>query len=128
MTNEVEPTQPTAPIQPTPPTKPTPPSHNNEPTLPTAPTAPTAPTGVTAPTAETPNPGCGPEDSPEEHALYDLPSKEQLEKAFKLDVLDKDGAKRNFGDLCHDEGDGVERNLVIFIRHWFCGVRFILIV
>lgn len=87
-------------------------SHNNESTLP----------DITELTNGTPSPGCGPEDSPKDHASYDLPKKEQLEKAFKLQVLDKDGNTRNFGDLCQDGAEGVERNLVIFIRHWFCGV------
>lgn len=86
-----------------------PPSNSNQPTASTA-------------TKDTPNPGCGPQDSAEDSTLYTRPTKEQWEKAFKLDVLDKDGNKHNFGELCHDGSEGVERNLVIFIRHWFCGV------
>jgi hypothetical protein len=107
MTNEVKPTHP---------------SPLTKSTAPTLPTGPTSPISNTAPTEETLNPGCGPEDIPEEHALYNLPTKEQLDKAFSLDVLDKDGTKMNFRGLCQDGGEGIERHLVIFIRHWFCGV------
>lgn len=86
------------------------------------PAPPTASSTTTLETKDTPSPGCGPQDSAEDGSLYDLPTKGQLDKAFKLDVLDKDGNKHTFGELCHNGGEGVERNLVIFIRHWFCGV------
>ncbi|TID12996.1 Clavaminate synthase-like protein [Venturia nashicola] len=83
---------------------------------------PVASSATTSGTAETPSPGCGPQDFTENSTLYHLPTNERLEEAFKLDVLDKDGQKHNFGELCHNGGEGVQRNLVIFIRHWFCGV------
>ncbi|QDS76148.1 hypothetical protein FKW77_007375 [Venturia effusa] len=82
----------------------------------------TATTSVTPAMKETTNPGCGPQDSAEDSTIYDFPTQEQFENAFKLDVLDKDGKKHSFGELCQDGSEGVERNLVIFIRHWFCGV------
>ncbi|KAE9962293.1 hypothetical protein BLS_000565 [Venturia inaequalis] len=101
------------PVQPTPRTART---HSNE----TAP--PMASSANTPAKTESPNPGCGPQDSSEDSTLYHLPTKEQLAAAFELHVLDKDGKKHNFGELCHNGSEGVERNLVVFIRHWFCGV------
>lgn len=60
--------------------------------------------------------------SDDEHALYALPTAEELKTAYSLDILDAEGKKHSFQSLCENSDEGVERNLVILIRHWFCGV------
>lgn len=54
----------------------------------------------------------------------DLPSQEILKKVESMIVLDKDGQSRPFKSLY--SGPNVARRvLVIFIRHFFCGVSFL---
>ena len=48
-----------------------------------------------------------------------LPTESQLAEALKLEVIDEDGAKVSFGSLIVGPGKVV----VVFIRHFFCGVR-----
>ena len=50
------------------------------------------------------------------------PTKEDLEKVADLPVLDKDGKKHTFKSLYADNENGPRRVLIIFIRHFFCGV------
>ena len=50
------------------------------------------------------------------------PTKEDLEKVADLPVLDKDGKKHTFKGLYADNENGPRRVLIIFIRHFFCGV------
>ena len=50
------------------------------------------------------------------------PTKEDLEKVADLPVLDKDGKKHIFKSLYADNENGPRRVLIIFIRHFFCGV------
>lgn len=50
------------------------------------------------------------------------PTKEDLEKIADLPVLDKDGKKCTFKSLYADNENGPRRVLIIFIRHFFCGV------
>ena len=50
------------------------------------------------------------------------PTKEDLEKIADLPVLDKDGKKHTFKGLYADNQHGPRRVLIIFIRHFFCGV------
>jgi hypothetical protein len=47
-----------------------------------------------------------------------LPTATQLADALKLDVIDETGAKVSFGSLIVGPGKVV----VVFIRHFFCGV------
>lgn len=55
----------------------------------------------------------------------ELPSQEMLRKVESMIVLDKDGKARPFKSLY--SGPNVARRvLVIFIRHFFCGVSFFL--
>lgn len=50
------------------------------------------------------------------------PTKGDLEKAADLPVLDKDRKSYNFKSLYADNDKGPRRVLIIFIRHFFCGV------
>lgn len=50
-----------------------------------------------------------------------LPSKEDLEKVADLPVLDVAGKPHPFSTL-HSRPDGSTRTLIIFVRHFFCGV------
>ena len=50
------------------------------------------------------------------------PTKEHLEKVADLSVLDKDRKKYSFKSLYADNDNGPRRVLIIFIRHFFCGV------
>ena len=51
------------------------------------------------------------------------PSKQDLEKIAELPVLDKGKNSRTFKSLYADNENGSRRVLVIFVRHFFCGVR-----
>ena len=51
------------------------------------------------------------------------PTKATLEKVAELPVLDSDKKSRTFKSLYADNEDGPQRVLIIFIRHFFCGVR-----
>ena len=50
-----------------------------------------------------------------------LPSQKDLENVADLTVLDVDGQPHAFKTL-HPSDDGPQRVLIIFIRHFFCGV------
>ena len=50
------------------------------------------------------------------------PSKEVLEKVAEYPLLDREGKKCNFGGLWKDDAEGQRRVLVVFVRHFFCGV------
>ena len=50
------------------------------------------------------------------------PTKEDLEKVADLVVLDKDRKKYTFKSLYADNENGPRRVLIVFIRHFFCGV------
>lgn len=50
-----------------------------------------------------------------------LPSQKDLENVADLPVLDVDGQPHPFKTL-HTSQDGPQRVLIIFIRHFFCGV------
>ena len=50
------------------------------------------------------------------------PTKGDLEKVAQLPVLDKDRKKYTFKSLYADNDSGPRRVLIIFIRHFFCGV------
>ncbi|KAF2087261.1 hypothetical protein K490DRAFT_15945, partial [Saccharata proteae CBS 121410] len=49
-----------------------------------------------------------------------LPTKEDIEKCADLVVLDVDGKSRPFKTIYSGEG-AAQRQLVIFVRHFFCG-------
>lgn len=51
-----------------------------------------------------------------------LPSKEDVERVAELPVFDRDGGKHTFKSLYADNENGPRRVLIIFIRHFFCGV------
>lgn len=51
------------------------------------------------------------------------PNKEQLERVADLPVLDVDRKSYTFKSLYADNENGPRRVLVVFIRHFFCGVR-----
>ena len=52
----------------------------------------------------------------------DLPTQDTLKKIENLPILDKDGKSLPFKNLY--TGPGVTRRvLIIYIRHFFCGVR-----
>ena len=50
------------------------------------------------------------------------PTKEQLEKVADLPVLDVNRKSHTFKSLYADNENGPRRVLMIFIRHFFCGV------
>ena len=51
-----------------------------------------------------------------------LPTRKELAKAGEIEVFDKDNKAHKFSSL-YTHTDGVARTcLVIFIRHFFCGV------
>ena len=51
----------------------------------------------------------------------DIPSVSTLETCDEVPVYDADGQSRPFKDLCDSKGS---RKMVIFVRHFFCGVRY----
>jgi hypothetical protein len=51
----------------------------------------------------------------------DLPTEKDLSKVEDLLILDAEGKSRPFKDLYHASGVA-PRQLIIFIRHFFCGV------
>lgn len=50
------------------------------------------------------------------------PAKDTLEKVADFPLLDVDRKKHCFGSLWKDDEEGARRVLVVFIRHFFCGV------
>lgn len=51
-----------------------------------------------------------------------FPSKEQLDQVGGLPVLDKAGKAHTFRSLWDRKEPTERRNIVVFIRHFFCGV------
>ena len=82
----------------------------------------------TMPTVEAQNDGAACEYRPGENFQGDievnnkLPSKSTLDKAADLPVLDKDGKSVPFKSLYWSEASQGKRVMVLFIRHFFCGV------
>jgi hypothetical protein len=56
------------------------------------------------------------------HVNNDIPSKKDLSKVEDLLVLDAQGQSRPFKEL-YQAPHVASRQLIIFIRHFFCGVR-----
>lgn len=52
----------------------------------------------------------------------ELPSQADLRKAGEIPVLAADGTSRPFKSLYSGEDGQAKRVLVIFVRHFFCGV------
>lgn len=52
-----------------------------------------------------------------------LPSQAELDKVAQVNILDKNGDKKQFGTLWSRHGDIPRRTIVIFIRHFNCEVR-----
>lgn len=50
------------------------------------------------------------------------PTKGDLEKVADLPVLDQNRKKYTFKSLYADNENGPRRVLIIFVRHFFCGV------
>ena len=50
------------------------------------------------------------------------PSAGDLAKAGKVEVFDAEGNKHRFADLVTDREGRGKRVLVVFVRHFFCGV------
>lgn len=53
--------------------------------------------------------------------FYQLPDPKALEAAGDFDITDENGNKIAFKSLFTGKPEG-ERQLIIFIRHFFCGV------
>jgi hypothetical protein len=53
----------------------------------------------------------------------ELPSATLLSKIASYPVLDRDGKEYKFQDL-YAGPDATERTLIVFVRHFFCGVCF----
>jgi hypothetical protein len=51
----------------------------------------------------------------------DIPTQDTLDKAADLTVLGIDGASKPFKNLYSGEG-AASRVLIVFVRHFFCGV------
>lgn len=52
-----------------------------------------------------------------------LPTRAELDKVAQVEILDKNGDKKQFGTLWSRHGDMPRRTIVIFIRHFNCEVR-----
>ena len=52
-----------------------------------------------------------------------IPTQEGLDKVAQVEVLDKNGDKKQFGTLWSRHGDMPRRTIVVFIRHFNCEVR-----
>lgn len=50
-----------------------------------------------------------------------LPTDEELEALYKLNLMDRTRVKTPFADLVRSNGS--QRNIIVFIRHFFCPVR-----
>jgi len=70
--------------------------------------------------------GCGDESSNAKEAPVDddIPSAKDFAKAYSLPVLDSDGKEHTFKSLVSRAG--IDKHLVIFIRHFFCSVSYFL--
>jgi hypothetical protein len=55
----------------------------------------------------------------------ELPSREMIEEAAEIPILDADGKERPFKSLyTSSNAHEKKRVLIIFVRHFFCGVSF----
>ena len=59
-------------------------------------------------------------DSKDEHAQYELPNAQTLQQVGELPVKDENGKEIRFKSLYEDQPG---RQLIVFIRHFYCGVR-----
>ncbi len=74
-------------------------------------------------TSENPTQDCGC-DAPSPAPVTDkIPTTSDLEKIDELQVRDAEGKSLKFREVYDDSS--AERHLVIFIRHFFCGVRYL---
>lgn len=53
------------------------------------------------------------------------PTKRDLDKVAQLPVVDENGKPHTFGSLYSSDTNEAPRVLIIFIRHFFCGVSHI---
>lgn len=69
-------------------------------------------------------PVCGPTDTglQTKESTYALPTPDQLKHAGKIPVLDAEGRSHQLRHVYTNESGAVQRNLVIFIRHFACTV------
>jgi hypothetical protein len=58
-----------------------------------------------------------------EQAQTRLPTQAELDKVARVEMLDKNGDKKQFGTLWSRHGDMPRRTIVVFIRHFNCEVR-----
>jgi hypothetical protein len=58
-----------------------------------------------------------------EQAQTRLPTQAELDKVAQVEMLDKNGDKKQFGTLWSRHGDMPRRTIVVFIRHFNCEVR-----
>jgi hypothetical protein len=58
-----------------------------------------------------------------EQAQTRIPTQAELDKVAQVDMLDKNGDKKQFGTLWSRHGDMPRRTIVVFIRHFNCEVR-----
>lgn len=54
---------------------------------------------------------------------HSLPSRATLRNCQDIPIFDSTGKEHRFGDLWEDDHNSQKRVLIIFIRHFFCGVR-----
>lgn len=57
----------------------------------------------------------------------DRPRRKDLERVAEYPVLDKDGKPHAFKSLYTPTDEGTSRTIIIFIRHFFCGVSIALL-
>lgn len=62
------------------------------------------------------------ESTGEKQNDYALPDAKTLQEAGELEVQDEAGAKMPFKTL-YTPSEGTTRQLIVFIRHFYCGVR-----
>jgi hypothetical protein len=86
--------------------------------------APTATISGTMPLPEEKAPVCGPQDvgTQSKDSTYVLPSADVLSKAASMLVLDSAGESHTLQSIYENDSGSVQRNLVIFIRHFACSV------
>lgn len=73
--------------------------------------------------SENPTQDCGCDAGSPAPVTDKIPTISDLEKIGELSVRDAEGKSLKFQEIYGDSN--AERHLVIFIRHFFCGVRFL---
>jgi len=58
----------------------------------------------------------------EEHDQYDVPNALIQHEAGELSILDEHGNKTAFNTLYAATAGSGERHVIVFIRHFYCGV------